>query len=129
MAYQPPTLGGLQLFGLACRVTNQKNPNAAQITSYFGANGVQSMDGGTRGRTFSVEGQLNASSPAGCLALMAALEQYADGQAREFTDTAGASWPNVVYRNDAQQTGPILTVVGAPGGFLLPYRLSLHGLT
>lgn len=128
MAYQPPTYGGLLLFGINCRVTQQKTPNAVQVTTYFGANGVQSLDGGTRGRTFMVDGQFISSTPAGCMASLAAMEQYADGQARDFTDTTGADWPNVVYRNDAQQTGPILTVVGG-GGFLMPYRLTLHGLT
>lgn len=123
-----PSLGGFPVFGYAVHITMVPNANAAQTAAFFGVQGVQEMDGGTRGRTFQVEGLMAGANPAAVQANESALEQFADGNTRILYDTTGAAWPNVVYKNNFMWQGkyawsPTLAA------WVRPYRLVLHGLT
>ena len=123
-----PYYGGFPVFGLAVSIHHVPNANAAQVAQFFGVAGVQAMDGGGRGRVFEVQGLLTGASPAGCVSSELFLLSFADGVARTLTDTTGISWPNVVFRGEYQRTGKFMTNCSG-GGWLLPFRCVLHGLT
>lgn len=123
-----PTYGGSAVLGICCHINHIPNANASQIAAFFGVQGVQSMDGGSRGRVFEVSGILLGQTPAGCIASEILLLSYADGQARTLVDTTGVAWPNVVFRAEYSRTDKFMLNCTL-GGWLLPYRCVFHGLT
>lgn len=122
------TYGGIPIFGYAVHITPVLNPNASQVAQFFGVQGVQSLDGGMRGRVFQVEGLLAGTSTALVVAAGAAFENYADGVARILTDTAGIACANVTYRNEFSWEGPFLWSPTL-AAWCRPYKCLLHGLT
>lgn len=123
-----PSFGGLYLFGEAVHIEHTPNANAQQIAAFFGVTGVQSMTGGGRGRAFMIQGVLPGLNPALCVEAELYLLQFADGIARSLIDTVGIVWPNVVFHAEYQRVGGFL-VNCTGGGWLLPYRCVMHGLT
>lgn len=123
-----PSLGGSAIFGLAVNVNHIPNANAAQVAQFFGVEGVQSMDGGKRGRVFEVQGCMVGLNAAGVQAAAAILESLADGVARTFIDTTGTAWGNVVYRNEFAWQGPYFLLCDGTGRRGRAYRAVLHGL-
>lgn len=123
-----PSLGGQALFGLAVNVNRIPNANAAQIAQFFGVSGVQSMDGGSRGAVFEIQGCMVGISAAAVQAAASLLETMADGVARTFIDTTGTSWSNVVYRKEFQWQGPYFLLCDGTGRRGRAYRCILHGL-
>lgn len=123
-----PTYGNLPIFGYAVHITPVVNPNASQIAAFFGVEGVQSLDGGMRGRVFQVEGIIAGQSTAAVVAAGASLESLANGVARTLVDTSGFAWANVVYRNEFSWISGFLwsPTVGA---WTRRYRCLFHGLT
>ena len=123
-----PTYNGLPVFGVACSIDMVPNANAAQVAAFFGVQGVQSMDGGGRGRVFEVRGLMYGSTPLDVQLMQQQLEQFADGTARILVDTTGGVWPNVVYRREFQWELKYAWS-GTLNAWCRPYRTVLHGLT
>ncbi len=122
------TLDGNPIFGSAVSVIHNPHPNAQQMNQFFGVNGRQTLFGGTRGRTFIVSGVLSAQSLALLNTAESTLLSYADGLVHTLVDNRGRIWPNVIFRGEysPSHTGPRAL---AGGGWCLPYRLVLEGLT
>jgi hypothetical protein len=122
------TLDGNAIFGTAVNVIQSPHPNAQQVNHFFGIDGQQTVFGGTRGRTFVISGVLSASSIAALNAVEAALLSYADGLTHTLIDNRGRIWPNVVFRGEYTPS-PMGPRSLAGGGWCLPYRLTMEGLT
>ncbi|HKI21464.1 MAG TPA: hypothetical protein VKA15_26450 [Isosphaeraceae bacterium] len=122
------TLDGSPVFGDAVKVVHNPHPNAQQINEFFGVNGTQTLFGGTRGRTFMVTGVLSAVDIPTLNVVEAALLCYADGLAHTLVDNRGRVWSNVIFRGEYQpfEQGPRPL---AGGGFCLPYKLMMQGMT
>jgi hypothetical protein len=89
-----PTFGNVQIFqawGLVS-MTVAENPRDEQMDAYFGVNGVERKDGGSRGRVARVRGRLGGEGAAGLLAAETLFRSYVDGVPRVLTDTIGGSW-------------------------------------
>lgn len=123
-----PTLDGSPVFGVACHVVHRPSQAATQEDAYFGSNGVTSTFGGTRGRTFEIQGVLLGVDLFTVLSLEALLLTYCDGIARTFTDTQGRSYPNILFNNDYEPS-PEGPRPAGDQGWCLPYRCSLRGLS
>lgn len=116
---------GFPLFGSAVRCRHVPNANAGQVASFFGIQGVQAIDGGSRGRQFQIEGVWTATDTLQLRGYEAVLESYADGRPRILVDTFGYSWANVVYRGEFQPG----RLGFLDGGYALDFRCVFHGLT
>ena len=58
MPLYTPTYGGLPIFGLAVHIEQLPQQAAQQLDAFFGVPGWLSVFGGTRGRTFGIQGVL-----------------------------------------------------------------------
>jgi hypothetical protein len=122
-----PTYDGAPIFGSAVTILHQKAPTAAQVTSFFGVNGVQTLYAGSRGRAFFVRGCLLGTSVAFLNEAEQNFENVADGIARTLVDTRGRSWDNVIFRGEFHPDDSGYRV-GTGGLLVLPYRAVFHGL-
>jgi hypothetical protein len=122
------TLDGNSIFGSAVTVVHTPNRNAQQINHYFGIDGQQTLFGGTRGRSFVISGVLSAPSIAALNSVEATLLSYADGLTHTLVDSRGRIWPNVIFRGEYTPS-PMGPRALAGGGWCLPYRLVMEGLT
>lgn len=117
--------GGSNIFGAAVRCNVNPHASANQTATFFGISGVLATWGGSRGRTFYVEGVLTGADFNELALAEELIESYNDGIARVFTDTWGVDWAYVVYRGEYQRTGkPLFTSTGV----CQPYKMVLHGL-
>ena len=87
--------GGVGIFGAAVSMSTSDNPRESQVNSYFGINGLESLDGGFRGRITRVHGVLYGQSSQLLASAEGVFRSYNDGVARLLIDTSGAIWPNV----------------------------------
>ena len=87
--------GGVNIFGTAVSMATADNPREKQINAYFGLSGLESLDGGLRGRVTNVTGLLYGESPLLLAGVEAHFRSFNDGQARILVDTLGTPWPNV----------------------------------
>jgi hypothetical protein len=122
------TLDGFAIFGDAVNIVHNPHLNAQQLNEFFGVNGVQTLFGGARGRTFLISGVLTAADLPTLNAVEATLLSYADGLPHTLVDNRGRVWLNVIFRGEYQpfEQGPRLL---AGGGYALPYKLTMMGLT
>jgi hypothetical protein len=90
------SFGGLAIFGTAVQMSSNGVPREAQLNAFFGVDGVERLDGGSRGRETHVTGLLFGSDPGTLAAQEALFESYKDGVARELVDTLGVAWADVV---------------------------------
>ncbi len=122
------TLDGNSIFGNAVNVMHNPHPNAQQVNHFFGIDGQQTLFGGTRGRRFVICGVLSAPTIATLNAVEATLLSFADGLTHTLVDNRGRIWPNVIFRGEytPSSMGPRAL---AGGGWCLPYRLVMEGLT
>ena len=104
------------------------HPNVQQLNEFFGVNGVQTLFGGVRGRTFLISGVLVGDFVTDINNAEALLLSYADGLPHTLVDNRGRVWSNVIFRGEYQpfEQGPRLL---AGGGYCLPYKLTMMGLT
>ena len=89
------SFGGSNIFGTAVSMVTVDNPRAKQINAYFGLSGLETLDGGSRGRITRATGLLFGQSPALLAAAEASFRSFNDGMARVLVDTLGVSWQNV----------------------------------
>jgi hypothetical protein len=129
------TLNGVNVFGYAVHCQMVQRPTVQQIAEFFGMDGVFQLDGGTRGRTFMIAGQLCAVDMPTLNAFEAVWDtsqigNIADGVARTLITPRGVVYPNVVYRGEyvPDPEGPHLGSFPGGSGYTLGYHLILHGL-
>jgi hypothetical protein len=121
------TLDGNAVLGVATHVQMKPHANAQQIAEFFGVDGVFTLFGGSRGRTFLIDGVLVADNIGDLNALEVALLSYADGNTHTLVDDRGRVWPNVIFRGEYEPiaAGP----KPLPNGWCLPYKCVMTGLT
>lgn len=114
-----PVFGGANIFGASVAMITNDRPRAVQINAFFGINGVEALDGGSRGRYTDVTGVLSGVTAAGLASAEALFRSFEDGIPRTLVDTYGASWPNATLEAFAPQG----RVRQSPYGyFFRPYR-------
>jgi hypothetical protein len=87
--------GGIPMFGAGVSMTTSDYPRECQINSFFGINGIESLDGGFRGRITRAHGVLYGESAFGLGAAEGLFRSYNDGVARTLVDNLGTVWQNV----------------------------------
>jgi hypothetical protein len=85
----------VNIFGTAVSMTTADNPRENQLNAFFGLSGLESLDGGMRGRVTYVTGLLYGASPPALAAAEAGFRSFNDGVARPLVDTLGTTWPSV----------------------------------
>jgi hypothetical protein len=90
------TYDGSNIFGFS-RIRMEVNPSAAQVNEFFGAQGQQSLYGGSRGRVFLIEGIWTGDNDT-LAASVATMLSYDDGIGRAFAHPIYGTWPRVVFR-------------------------------
>ncbi|WP_422932028.1 hypothetical protein [Singulisphaera sp. PoT] len=125
MGFFPPSYGGDSMFGYAVKMKMVVNPTAEQLNQFFGISGSQSLYGGTRGRTFLVDGLFAAEDLDTLNAYEGNFLSYLDGIARTMVDTRGRAWANVLLR----QLEPGEKILHDQRGLYLPYKAMFNGLT
>ena len=89
------SFGNVNLFGIAVTMSTADHPREKQINSYFGLSGLETLDGGSRGRVTSVGGVLAGASPLALAQAEATFRTYSDGLTRNLVDSLGTTWSNV----------------------------------
>src|SRR4051794_11994767 len=89
--------GGVGIFVAAVSMTTSDNPRECQVNSFFGLNGLESLDGGFRGRITRVQGVLYGRSAFLLASAEGLFRSYNDGVARVLVDNLGTIWPNVKF--------------------------------
>ncbi|WP_165072129.1 hypothetical protein [Paludisphaera rhizosphaerae] len=117
---------GFPLFGSAVCCRMVPDANAGQAAAYFGIPGVQSIDGGGRGRAFFISGVFTGATTLDIRAAEAALDSYGDGRPRVLIDTFGTSWANVIYKREYQPGNRLLFL--PDGGYALDFKCIFRGL-
>lgn len=113
-----PSYGGINIFGTAVTMRTADNPRETQVNSFFGLSGLETLDGGLRGRSTQVSGLLYGNTPAQLAAAEALFRSFNDGGARDLVDTLGTLWPSVRLGSFQPQG----RVWQSPGGvFYRPY--------
>ena len=94
-----PLYRGLPLFGGQCIVISSSAPRDGTMYATFGANGLEpNNDGGGRGGITVITGTLYGPGPGGLAASESAVRSFNDGQAGDFVDSLGTTWPNVLIQ-------------------------------
>lgn len=106
--------GGSNIFGSAVSMTTTDNPREKQLNAFFGLSGLESLDGGLRGRVTHATGLLYGNSPGWLASSEGLFRSFNDGVARALVDTLGVTWLNV--RLDSFQ--PLGRVRQSPAGML-----------
>ncbi len=89
------SFGGTNIFGTAVSMVTADNPREKQLNAYFGLSGLESLDGGLRGRITQASGLLSGVSPVSLAASESLFRSFNDGAARVLIDTLGVSWTSV----------------------------------
>lgn len=111
--------------GLIFEMSTSANPNARQINTYPGANGLEVLDQGTRGGSTTVLGALGGTTAGGLAAAEATFRSLqVDGGAYTLVDTLGTGWGRVILIQFTP-VGRVYPVVG--GGYVRKYEMEfLH---
>ena len=87
--------GGISIFGSAVAMATADIPRESQVNSFFGVNGLETLDGGFRGRVTRVRGVLYGTSPLGLATAENSFRACHDGVTRTLVDNLGMIWTNV----------------------------------
>ena len=90
-----PSFGGLTIFGSAVAMATVDVARQSQVNSYFGVNGLETLDGGFRGRVTKVQGVLHGPSALGLAGAENLFRSLNDGLTRTLVDNLGLVWVNV----------------------------------
>lgn len=114
-----PSFGGVNIFGTAVVMKTADNPRERQLNAFFGVNGYETLDGGSRGRLTDVSGVLFGASAAALAAAEALFRSTNDGVSRNLVDTFGVAWASVRL----EQFQPWGRVKQSPYGYYFrPYQ-------
>ena len=91
--------GGVNVFGTGVSFSTTDRPRELQLNSYFGLSGIESLDGGSRGRLTTASGVLFAPSLQALASLEANLRNLSDGLGRDLVDETGTRWQNVLLES------------------------------
>jgi len=106
----PAYYAGLDL-GFIFIMNTAASPNSRMLNAYPGANGLESVDLGSRGGHTLVEGGIVAASAGGLAAVEAAFRGLqVNGLASVLVDTLGTAWPEVIL-DQFVPIGPVRPVV------------------
>jgi hypothetical protein len=105
--------GSVNIFGTAVTMSTADHPREKQVNSFFGLSGLETLDGGLRGRVTEVKGLLFGPMPTALASAESIFRSYNDGVTRNLVDTLGTTWANV--RLDSFQ--PLGRVRQSPFGF------------
>jgi hypothetical protein len=94
-----PSFNALPIFGSGVTMQTAENPREEQLNAFFGLDGLESLDGGDRGRTTHVRGVLFGPGLVGLNTSQAAFRALKDGKAYPLLDTRGYTWQNVKLYN------------------------------
>ncbi len=86
---------GFDIFGLTETCNTGDHPRDTQTNSFNGLNGVEELDGGSRGLTTRITGVLFGAGLDGLSAARGIFRSYKDGNTYVLTDTHGDEWQNV----------------------------------
>ena len=89
------SFGGASIFGTAVSMATSDNPRETQLNAFFGLSGLESLDGGMRGRSTQVAGLLFGSTASLLANAEALFRSYNDGVAHTLIDTLGVIWTSV----------------------------------
>jgi hypothetical protein len=89
------SFGGTNLFGTAVSMTTVDNPREKQLNAFFGLSGLETLDGGLRGRVTHVTGLLYGTSPSALASSEGTFRSFNDGVVRPLVDTLGVTWTSV----------------------------------
>jgi hypothetical protein len=87
--------GGIPIFGTCVSMTTSDNPRETQVNSFFGINGLETLDGGFRGRITRAQGVLVGQSAFLLASAEGLFRSYNDGIPRLLIDNLGTPWSNV----------------------------------
>ncbi len=90
-----PSYGGTNIFGTAVSMATTDNPRERQINAFFGLSGLESLDGGLRGRNTLATGLLYGGSSVELATVESLFRSFNDGVARPLIDTLGVAWLGV----------------------------------
>lgn len=109
-----PTFNGEAIFQSYGTVSIQVryNPRAEQVSGFFGVQGVERKDGGSRGAVALVSGTLRGDSEASLALAEAVWFSYIDGIGYTLVDTIGRSWPSMKLTR-FEPTGLVRLVAGS----------------
>jgi hypothetical protein len=114
-----PSYGGVNIFGASVTMSTVDSPREKQVNSFFGLSGLETLDGGSRGRVTEVGGILYGAGPAALAGAETTFRSFDDGVSRVLVDSLGAAWGNVVL----QSFRPMGRVRQSPFGvFFRAYR-------
>jgi hypothetical protein len=90
-----PSYGGVNIFGAAVTMGTADHPREKQVNSFFGLSGLETLDGGSRGRITEVSGILYGQNPGALAASESTFRSYSDGLTRNLIDNLATTWQNV----------------------------------
>ena len=91
----PATVNGVDIFGLIVSMNTGDDRRELQRNSYFGLSGVETVNGGGRGRITEVVGVFIADNFDDCVAMVEAFRGYRNGVNYTLIDNAGVTWGQV----------------------------------
>lgn len=94
-----PSYGGVNIFGASVTMSTVDSPREKQINSFFGLSGIETLDGGSRGRVTEVGGILYGPGPAALAGAETTFRSFDDGVSRVLVDSLGTAWGNVVLHS------------------------------
>ena len=101
-----PTFNGQTIFGPAAYAWPVAGEPACQLNSFFGVRGLEKLNGGDRGMTHEIKGELIAVDfPSLGLVVLSMLELVSNQTVGVFTDSYGLPWPGA-WVSGFQQAGP-----------------------
>ena len=89
------TLNGVNIFGNAVVMVTGDDARETQKNTYFGLTGVESLDGGGRGRVTNATGTLYGANLSALNVAIALIRSYIDGLGYTLVDTRGRTFTNV----------------------------------
>lgn len=122
------TYGGSAIFGASVTMATTDNPRVQQQNHFFGLSGVESLDGGLRGRFTEARGVLYGfgASPSVASANLAVAEEsfrgLNDGLARVLVDTRGVTWIHVKLEGFQPQGRILKELRGSTWYCIHPYQ-------
>jgi hypothetical protein len=106
--------GGVAIFGTAYTFVTAPAPREQQVNGFFGLNGVERLDGGSRGLQTHVKGLLYGAGVLGYATAENTFMNMQDGVTRPLTDSLGRTWSSCVL----DRFTPHGKIRQAPNGYL-----------